>query len=142
MAATLGVSPLARGSPPGGHTPPSRHRCIPTCAGQPIQSPRPPGSAGVYPHLRGAAIDRRRPPAKTAGVSPLARGSPAPHNQTVTMARCIPTCAGQPSKSAFTIEHEKVYPHLRGAACFALSGTGRASGVSPLARGSHMSAYK
>ena len=91
----------------------------------------------VYPHLRGAAVCFMSAGKVIGGVSPLARGShpkSVPHE---AEHRCIPTCAGQPSRERFFFSENAVYPHLRGAACARPSQASRHIGVSPLARGSH-----
>ncbi len=131
-----GVSPLARGS----HIQPRRilvyRRCIPTCAGQPDRIGFDKDFIKVYPHLRGAATSSIFPGLFGTGVSPLARGSRELYRSVLFFLGCIPTCAGQPSRTASSCRRITVYPHLRGAARLSVLFAQCVKGVSPLARGS------
>ena len=74
------------------------------------------------------------------GLSPLARGSPRTTRLRVEKLGPIPARAGQPQLRASLADASGAYPRSRGAAARSPSATPAHWGLSPLARGSRLSA--
>ena len=69
-----GLSPRVRGKPVCGHSPASRVRSIPACAGE-TRHPAPPRkNRGVYPRVCGGNTALRILPTERGGLSPRVRG--------------------------------------------------------------------
>ena len=90
----LGLSPLARGTPPGDAGYVACRRFIPAGAGN--SSPRQQfGPVNpVYPRWRGELIRRTRYRVQFTGLSPLARGTRKPPRRWLAVCRFIPAGAG------------------------------------------------
>ena len=89
-----GLSPLARGTPPGDAGYVACRRFIPAGAGN--SSPRQQfGPVNpVYPRWRGELIRRTRYRVQFTGLSPLARGTRKPPRRWLAVCRFIPAGAG------------------------------------------------
>ncbi len=118
----LGLSPLARGT----HTPLSNSCDLPT----------------VYPRWRGEHIDPEQQYAQTDGLSPLARGTLPYRLPDIIFLRFIPAGAGNTCCSSWWSAAIAVYPRWRGEHCMALASSLTDAGLSPLARGTHISEQK
>ena len=130
-----GLSPHARGNPPGPAPGPDLLRSIPARAGQPCGTRRRFRKAGVYPRTRGATDWATTYEYVISGLSPHARGNPAPGPRAWSTRRSIPARAGQPAMAGSRTARVPVYPRTRGA-----TGTHRlaerfSAGLSPHARG-------
>ena len=118
----LGLSPLARGT----HTPLSNSCDLPT----------------VYPRWRGEHIDPEQQYAQTDGLSPLARGTLPYRLPDIIFLRFIPAGAGNTCCSSWWSAAIAVYPRWRGEHNVRLSPLCVVAGLSPLARGTHISEQK
>ena len=118
----LGLSPLARGT----HTPLSNSCDLPT----------------VYPRWRGEHIDPEQQYAQTDGLSPLARGTLLCRFHITGLPRFIPAGAGNTTSGCRRSAWSPVYPRWRGEHCMALASSLTDAGLSPLARGTHISEQK
>ncbi len=150
-----GLSPLARGTPTsssgwrpvarfipagaGTHISPvmksDAARFIPAGAGNtrslPFVSPFP----AVYPRWRGEhSISTYNSPS-ASGLSPLARGTPAPVCSTGYRRRFIPAGAGNTVTMTYTLRLSPVYPRWRGEHHITTGDHVGQFGLSPLARG-------
>ncbi len=121
-AANTGLSPLARGT----HTPLSNSCDLPT----------------VYPRWRGEHIDPEQQYAQTDGLSPLARGTLPYRLPDIIFLRFIPAGAGNTTSGCRRSAWSPVYPRWRGEHCMALASSLTDAGLSPLARGTHISEQK
>ena len=117
-----GLSPLARGT----HTPLSNSCDLPT----------------VYPRWRGEHIDPEQQYAQTDGLSPLARGTLPYILPDIIFLRFIPAGAGNTTSGCRRSAWSPVYPRWRGEHCMALASSLTDAGLSPLARGTHISEQK
>ena len=97
MRASAGLSPLARGNQAHGVSKKSWDGPIPARAGQPAADAVPIGGDGAYPRSRGATVSTRSHEAAGRGLSPLARGNPAPRRRRLGIFGPIPARAGQPA---------------------------------------------
>ncbi len=132
---TIGLSPLARGTPSVNSSGNLSQRFIPARAGNSgskkiFVSPVP-----VYPRSRGelfTTVSRRlaRP-----GLSPLARGTLKHFPSFAIYIRFIPARAGNSVWFAPTASGSTVYPRSRGELHCLSRRSGRQNGLSPLARG-------
>ena len=132
----VGISPPAWGSPPARRRRMSMSGYIPTCVGQPEFLLKLVCLKQVYPHLRGAAMPGYWKADGFGGISPPAWGSPELDLLDFVRLRYIPTCVGQPLTFQVWTLLNKVYPHLRGAACGTTISRTLHRGISPPAWGS------
>ncbi len=92
--ASLGSSPLARGTPLGGDGTRIARRFIPAGAGNTPPAPGPTGAGSVHPRWRGEHLRSRIVAWLESGSSPLARGTPLVHLGEHVAVRFIPAGAG------------------------------------------------
>ena len=133
-----GLSPLARGNLAAVHQ--NRGPCgsIPACAGEPMRARPQSRPARVYPRLRGGTSRNAALFTESGGLSPLARGNPTVGASPVAAAGSIPACAGEPATAALLNHRAGVYPRLRGGTMKTADQALALMGLSPLARGNHI----
>ncbi len=130
-----GLSPLARGTRISDNADYFDERFIPAGAGNSPPIYRYPEKYAVYPRWRGelvtfAWIDNSR-----TGLSPLARGTPTASGGPRPEPRFIPAGAGNSASGGEKRHGPSVYPRWRGELAMRSDSSRRASGLSPLARG-------
>ncbi len=134
-ARASGSSPLARGTP--GRSVP-RHDCcrfIPAGAGNTRSRTATGSCEAVHPRWRGEHRQISVRASSLSGSSPLARGTRTPYTEAEEDARFIPAGAGNTSSAAELSTRVTVHPRWRGEHPIAAAIWARASGSSPLARG-------
>src|SRR5690606_8614820 len=108
---------------------------IPARAGEPARRRDGRSAAGVYPRSRGGTPAARAGRAFEDGLSPLARGNPAGHVESVHHLGSIPARAGEPRPTQPGSDFIPVYPRSRGGPPTAQLVSLPMEGLSPLARG-------
>ena len=132
----LGLSPRVRGSLTSVAGVFWAIRSIPACAGQPCHSRTVLQGRQVYPRVCGVAEWVNVAVLVGLGLSPRVRGSLPLTAASVPPMGSIPTCAGQPIGVRLVSNHQRVYPHVCGAAAVLASLVYRCGGLSPRVRGS------
>ena len=89
----------------------------------------------VYPRWRGEHLISRALAAPLRGLSPLARGTHAPHIYQPETDRFIPAGAGNSHDISAVHDEMAVYPRWRGELVMLCHPVTPACGLSPLARG-------
>ncbi len=92
----------------------------------------------VYPRWRGEHGQRCRWEFRHFGLSPLARGTPNNAGRSLIRCRFIPAGAGNTSRPLFIADTRSVYPRWRGEHFRNSADNEESSGLSPLARGTHL----
>ena len=130
-----GSSPLARGTRHRPQAPGRFHRFIPARAGNTGPSWPPCRCGTVHPRSRGEhGADPKRNP-RSAGSSPLARGTPSWEPGRYAAGRFIPARAGNTSRTRPSRPRSAVHPRSRGEHSTVHPGATATVGSSPLARG-------
>ncbi len=132
-----GLSPLARGTPLATEIPIYIPRFIPAGAGNTFLPASMRVLNSVYPRWRGEHHPLSCRGRGFDGLSPLARGTRGCFLDVRAYRRFIPAGAG--NTTAFPVRHSflPVYPRWRGEHGRGQMLTGRPTGLSPLARGTH-----
>ena len=130
---TSGPSPLARGSHQDLPARGLGRRSIPAGAGEPAQRWCSPRAAGVHPRWRGGARTELQQSGAPGGPSPLARGGRRANGSAGTV---HPRWRGGPPCPRRGCRPGGVHPRWRGGAHAPPLAWARATGPSPLARGS------
>ena len=130
-----GSSPLARGTGGGTRARGGGSRFIPACAGNGSCIRSFCASWAVHPRLRGERNRDLLLPEIPLGSSPLARGTVRCPRPVFRRRRFIPACAGNGSLYRRFPPGVSVHPRLRGERYDSQAGTRKATGSSPLARG-------
>ena len=112
-----------------------RGRFIPAGAGNTSLSATLPAIATVYPRWRGEHYRKESANGDRDGLSPLARGTLAAKQGSVTIQRFIPAGAGNTHATTTICIQIAVYPRWRGEHLASCDPLERADGLSPLARG-------
>ncbi len=133
-----GLSPLARGTPNDATQRQKRRRFIPAGAGNTHLPRRVPADHAVYPRWRGEHTPKHKPKSRPNGLSPLARGTRSPAPTSVPARRFIPAGAGNTCVYLSREYIRAVYPRWRGEHQPASADLCATSGLSPLARGTHI----
>ncbi|ALP96680.1 CRISPR associated protein of unknown function [Salmonella enterica subsp. enterica serovar Typhimurium] len=133
--ANLGLSPLARGTPPEHCQFTTTLRFIPAGAGNTQHASLRSAWRPVYPRWRGEHPASSGKMSLSVGLSPLARGTPEHKSKYNRSERFIPAGAGNTSHLQVTSPIPAVYPRWRGEHSHSAFITQTASGLSPLARG-------
>ncbi len=136
---SAGLSPLARGTQPGAMADTSSTRFIPAGAGNTRSRFLQIVSAPVYPRWRGEHNRRLICRESCFGLSPLARGTPTSLKHEKQQKRFIPAGAGNTCSAASFPAIFAVYPRWRGEHLFTHLKIKNHYGLSPLARGTHIS---
>ena len=131
----LGSSPLARGTPAYRHRRRSAGRFIPARAGNTTQLRPSLTASAVHPRSRGEHLASSLKISPILGSSPLARGTPGCQASACTHVRFIPARAGNTQADCTCIPCSTVHPRSRGEHQLLSSLLVKASGSSPLARG-------
>ena len=131
----IGLSPLARGTPGRLPRPRAHDRFIPAGAGNTGGAHVVPEHLAVYPRWRGEHGITISNVSQHLGLSPLARGTPAPPRAKQCRLRFIPAGAGNTSPQSLTGCCVSVYPRWRGEHPPLSPLTWCGYGLSPLARG-------
>ena len=134
----VGLSPLARGTPPLSLYSRSRHRFIPAGAGNTSSACTRRLSTTVYPRWRGEHSTLAQHYGVMFGLSPLARGTRVKRYRLVPKPRFIPAGAGNTMQGFFRFCLCPVYPRWRGEHRRGFHLQSLISGLSPLARGTRL----
>ena len=110
-----GLSPLARGNLTKICAGYGTFGPIPARAGQPPFPIRLRFARTAYPRSRGATAGHPARRARSAGLSPLARGNRPSHRRRARRRGPIPARAGQPIATATHKSEDRAYPRSRGA---------------------------
>ena len=110
-------------------------RSIPACAGEPIAGPDWANGTAVYPRVCGGTSPAARHPRPLEGLSPRVRGNPAGIPDTISTARSIPACAGEPCAGGPPLVGREVYPRVCGGTGPIRPKSGPPAGLSPRVRG-------
>ena len=137
-----GLSPLARGTPVFANLWTIAIRFIPAGAGNTTVQTAGYYFFAVYPRWCGEHNVRLSPLCVVAGLSPLARGTLHGFGFLFDGRRFIPAGAGNTYIRAKNKATATVYPRWRGEHAGFESSGARDAGLSPLARGTHLSKYK
>ena len=132
-----GLSPLARGTLYAASFSDRSSRFIPAGAGNTTPATCFASRSAVYPRWRGEHAPCNLCAADSAGLSPLARGTPIIPAGIERLSRFSPAGAGNTSFCGCLICHQPVYPRWRGEHYRKESANGDRGGLSPLARGTH-----
>ncbi len=135
QAVANGLSPLARGTLIPDLDIPGIDRFIPAGAGNTVASVRTGLQISVYPRWRGEHFRRILVPGRHFGLSPLARGTLGRRRGLGRSFRFIPAGAGNTYLVTGAPPLSSVYPRWRGEHKSFMSRRIRATGLSPLARG-------
>ncbi len=138
----LGLSPLARGTLLCRFHITGLPRFIPAGAGNTTVQTAGYYFFAVYPRWCGEHNVRLSPLCVVAGLSPLARGTLHGFGFLFDGRRFIPAGAGNTYIRAKNKATATVYPRWRGEHAGFESSGARDAGLSPLARGTHLSKYK
>ena len=131
----IGLSPLARGTPPRTHEQAITDRFIPAGAGNTsCLMCRWPGGT-VYPRWRGEHPFIFVSSWRDLGLSPLARGTRTKYPSLNPRRRFIPAGAGNTIETFHAIKQAAVYPRWRGEHRSSGTNLKAVFGLSPLARG-------
>ncbi|SUF50600.1 Domain of uncharacterised function (DUF2825) [Salmonella enterica] len=139
MEPTIGLSPLARGTPNRFIRRFIKWRFIPAGAGNSLASSSNPMSQTVYPRWRGELSAIRQNVGLQIGLSPLARGTPEYPRLAEYLRRFIPAGAGNSGGELGTSRTETVYPRWCGELVNDWHHIREFVGLSPLARGTPVS---
>ncbi len=134
-----GLSPLARGARHSQADPATALRFIPAGAGNTPASSVYSARSPVYPRWRGEHYYLDVCRIEDRGLSPLARGTHKLSADLKSGTRFIPAGAGNTSKNLKSKPVKTVYPRWRGEHLFDLVDNPTDPGLSPLARGTHIS---
>ncbi len=138
----LGLSPLARGTPSLIFSSSIFMRFIPAGAGNTAPEHLPQCDTPVYPRWRGEHTVISLPLGDRNGLSPLARGTRNSLRIRQQKYRFIPAGAGNTALLCRSRSVPTVYPRWRGEHGNRSLNSTPASGLSPLARGTHLSPYE
>ena len=134
----VGLSPRVRGN----HAPRvgllGQAGSIPTCAGEPRSPPAAPAWRAVYPHVCGGTDGGCDRLGDRPGLSPRVRGNHGVGCARVLGTGSIPTCAGEPRRTAGRRGWTRVYPRVYGGTVEAKSTTQAEYGLSPRVRGNRV----
>ena len=130
-----GSSPPARGTPRRAGRAHVHRRLIPACAGNTRPIGRRSHRRAAHPRLRGEHVRHLDHAERNAGSSPPARGTRGPPESAHASRRLIPACAGNTPLTPAQHTSNTAHPRLRGEHFPRSSGTMRARGSSPPARG-------
>ena len=130
-----GLSPLARGTQLWYGLDPFRVRFIPAGAGNSVGINAGAVPTTVYPRWRGELRNVWARGLERAGLSPLARGTPASPADVVNRRRFIPAGAGNSYRLIVNVPLLAVYPRWRGELSSMKNRRNVLLGLSPLARG-------
>ena len=137
----IGLSPLARGTPPRTHEQAITDRFIPAGAGNTsCLMCRWPGGT-VYPRWRGEHPFIFVSSWRDLGLSPLARGTRTKYPSLNPRRRFIPAGAGNTIETFHAIKQAAVYPRWRGEHLLIKWRARCVYGLSPLARGTPVVRY-
>ena len=136
-SASIGSSPLARGTRRRTHRGAGRGRFIPARAGNTSPSRSAAPSATVHPRSRGEHTWSRSRSGPNGGSSPLARGTHLRGPEDAADDRFIPARAGNTAPSSRLSPTSSVHPRSRGEHDDDKWRGVQAAGSSPLARGTH-----
>ncbi len=139
---TLGLSPLARGTPKLSFCALFGCRFIPAGAGNTTTADPKPNTQSVYPRWRGEHPTSAADPQSCHGLSPLARGTRFTPRTWPAQSRFIPAGAGNTFMLASAARPFSVYPRWRGEHPETVGVFRRPSGLSPLARGTPDHRYR
>ena len=109
-----GLSPRVRGNRISRAIPQVIGGSIPACAGEPPGSPWCQGRCAVYPRVCGGTFWTLANDWPMPGLSPRVRGNLLVAYIEVILARSIPACAGEPSRSHCIAGRNEVYPRVCG----------------------------
>ncbi|GKW16748.1 hypothetical protein PEC301937_26970 [Pectobacterium carotovorum subsp. carotovorum] len=135
-----GLSPLARGTPHLSKLLFIRGRFIPAGAGNTSLRQYGRSANAVYPRWRGEHLYGNRPSYPKNGLSPLARGTQIPRAGWCQCGRFIPAGAGNTRESISKHFICSVYPRWRGEHPMSNAADIGVGGLSPLARGTPLTA--
>ena len=138
-ASATGLSPLARGTHSAEFQTAYFRRFIPAGAGNTSCALVPRSHQAVYPRWRGEHMMSGSGIRWSYGLSPLARGTLCPAETRRRRSRFIPAGAGNTRHRRHPSKHRSVYPRWRGEHTTAGQASVNLAGLSPLARGTHMS---
>ena len=130
-----GSSPQARGTPGGGCEGTNRYRFIPAGAGNAATASSISRSSAVHPRRRGERGRSSSAEWLRGGSSPQARGTPTLGVAPPKSRRFIPAGAGNARYDRAATGGTPVHPRRRGERLLLVSGSPRAIGSSPQARG-------
>ena len=91
----------------------------------------------VYPRVCGGTRDLRAPLPPCRGLSPRVRGNRRREQPGQVGDRSIPACAGEPNRSRFYQEDDRVYPRVCGGTPCCWIVRLSTTGLSPRVRGNH-----
>ena len=129
------LSPLTRGTLSKSKQSHFRPRFIPADAGNTMLVLSNRKALLVYPRWRGEHTSNRNKCGMIFGLSPLARGTPAPFGDFEGPSRFIPAGAGNTYKMTWKIWVTPVYPRWRGEHTLSVSSSRASAGLSPLTQG-------
>ena len=132
---SFGSSPLARGTPHRRHRRQPAPRLIPARAGNTSCSSLPGSPPSAHPRSRGEHLNHAGAGAGVRGSSPLARGTLLNLPSGFPGGRLIPARAGNTSSAEPILVFMSAHPRSRGEHFLSVWVFCRASGSSPLARG-------
>ena len=110
-------------------------RSIPACAGEPYPETSFFRGLPVYPRVCGGTVMLLVASSPTLGLSPRVRGNQQANRASVIGVGSIPACAGEPTKLAYSVSWERVYPRVCEGTSKASWGQTRIWGLSPRVRG-------
>ena len=131
----IGLSPLARGTPPLPDSDQAGARFIPAGAGNMLFATQHGNKPPVYPRWRGEHLRQRAALRLIRGLSPLARGTHGWPGWLRCRKRFIPAGAGNTTISCGRAYAKSVYPRWRGEHLLGRKSLPPVFGLSPLARG-------
>ncbi len=132
---SIGLSPLARGTPRSRAAPERSQRFIPAGAGNTIHRPNAINQIAVYPRWRGEHHGKSATDEAEIGLSPLARGTRDTAQLRRRHHRFIPAGAGNTVQIPQLALGNAVYPRWRGEHQNNAIALINNTGLSPLARG-------
>ena len=130
-----GLSPRVRGNHGATIGSPRCMRSIPACTGEPDTRAFFPCALLVYPRVHGGTPEDYLAIWNRYGLSPRARGNPAPACAAPSPPGSIPACTGEPVPGFRRRASPRVYPRVHGGTRHALPGGPVRPGLSPRARG-------
>ena len=136
-----GLSPLARGTQAMERRENPDPRFIPAGAGNTHARHQRRRPGAVYPRWRGEHSHSTWRIRFLPGLSPLARGTRSRRIELKRYLRFIPAGAGNTSLPRWDMNPEAVYPRWRGEHPFCAVPRGSSTGLSPLARGTHINVH-
>ena len=139
MSTMADLSPHARGNPGRTANEVWLTGSIPACAGEPHCQTSENIDPWVYPRMRGGTEQHDLDQVVGQGLSPHARGNRLLHDSSQRTLGSIPACAGEPCTPVAGVSPPQVYPRMRGGTVSLTIGTNSFKGLSPHARGNHIS---